>query len=40
MTLEELWWPVEVLHNVNSLHSKKDSCGERKRRKVNVEGAI
>jgi hypothetical protein len=43
-TLEELWWPAEVLHNVHSLHSKKDSCGMRKRRKVlgelniNVEG--
>jgi hypothetical protein len=42
--LEELWWPAEVLHNVNSLYSKKDSCGVRKRRKVlgelivNVEG--
>jgi hypothetical protein len=23
-----------VLHNVNSLHSKKDSCGMRKKRKV------
>jgi hypothetical protein len=45
-TLEELWWPAEVLHNVNSLHSKKDSCGMRKRRKVlgelniNVGGVI
>jgi hypothetical protein len=32
-TLEELWWPAEVLHNVNSLHSKKNSCGVRKRKK-------
>jgi hypothetical protein len=45
-TLEELWWPAEVLHNVNSLHSKKHSSSERKRRKilgnlnVNVGGVI
>jgi hypothetical protein len=33
-TLEELWWPAEVLHNVHSLHSSKNASGERKRRKV------
>jgi hypothetical protein len=33
-TLEELWWPAEVLHNVYSLHLNKNACGERKRRRV------
>ena len=27
MILEELWWPAKMLDNVNSLYSKKDSCG-------------
>jgi hypothetical protein len=34
MTLKELWWPAEVLHNVHSLHSSKNACSEKKRRKV------
>jgi hypothetical protein len=33
-TLKELWSPAEVLHNVNSLHSNKNACVERKRRRV------
>jgi hypothetical protein len=36
-TLEELWWPTEVLHNVHSLHSSENAYGERKRRRVLVE---
>jgi hypothetical protein len=45
-TLEELWWPAKVLHNVHSLHSSENACDERKRRRVlaemqvNVEGGI
>jgi hypothetical protein len=34
MTLEKLWWPIEVLHNINSLHSNKNACGKRKTRTV------